>query len=341
MNKETRFISNILFNKEINLDFFPKKNNHKFWDKFVKIGSSHYVIPALYFKLKERDFLKLLNTELVSYLEEIYNQNYNRNKELVKEVNEISHLLKSNNINHVFLKGSALVSSIYKESIGIRMVGDIDILIAKDQIHKAKNLLEISGYSPIKYPFGPFFKKNGKEKHLDRLINKNKLFAIELHFKINDRKIKHEDFLDSKKMINYNFIPKTSNLLFHSIINFQFNDYGSLRATFHFRTLFDVFNLSKPDLTHKISNFSHLEKIKVVMKNFDIVKYNTPINLLFFECRFKLINLFHVFSLFNKILIDVFLFLSLSPLIRLKQIIALITRGDYRAYALKKLRIIK
>jgi len=27
--------------------------------------------------------------------------------------------------------------------------------------------------------------------------------------------------------------------------------------------------------------------------------------------------------------------------IRLKQIIALITRGDYRAYALKKLRIIK
>jgi hypothetical protein len=239
----------------------------------------------------------------------------------------------------VFLKGAALVSSIYNESIGARMVGDIDILIAKDQIQKAKNLLELSSYSPIKIPFEPFFNNNGK--HLDRMINKNKLFAIELHFKISDREIKHEDFLDSKKMINYNFIPKTSNLLFHSIINFQLNDYGSLRATFHFRTLFDVFNLSKPDLTHKISNFSHLEKIKVVMKNFDIVKYNTPINLLFFECRFKLINSFYVFSLFNKILIDVFLFLSLSPLIRLKQIIALITRGDYRAYALKKLRIIK
>ena len=339
MNKETRFISDILFGKEINLDFFPIKNNHKFWDKFVKIGSSHYVIPTLYFKLKERDFLKLLNTELVSYLEEIYNQNCNRNIELVKEVNEISHLLKTHSINHVFLKGAALVSSIYKQSIGVRMVGDIDILIAKDQIQKAKNLLELSSYSPIKIPFEPFFNNNGK--HLDRMINKNKLFAIELHFKISDREIKHEDFLDSKKMINYNFIPKTSNLLFHSIINFQLNDYGSLRATFHFRTLFDVFNLSKPDLIYKISNFSNLEKIKVVMKNFDIVKYNTPINLLFFECRFKLINLFHVFSLFNKILIDLFLFLSLSPLIRLKQIIALITRGDYRAYALKKLRIIK
>jgi hypothetical protein len=271
-------------------------------------------------------------------LEEIYNQNYNRNIELVKEVNEISHLLKSNNINHVFLKGAALVSSIYKESIGVRMVSDIDILIAKDKIYDAKNLLESNGYIDIEKTFDHI---PSSKKHLDRIISNNKLFAIELHFKINDRKIKHEDFLDSKKMINYNFIPKTSNLLFHSIINFQLNDYGSLRATFHFRTLFDVFNLSKPDLTHKISNFSHLEKIKVVMKNFDIVKYNTPINLLFFECRFKLINLFHVFSLFNKILIDVFLFLSLSPKIRVKQIIALITRGDYRAYALKKLRIIK
>ena len=339
MNKETRFISEVLFDKEINLDFLPKKNNHKFWDNFVKIASSHYVIPALYFKLKERDFLKLLNAELVCYLEEIYNQNYNRNKELVKEVNEISHLLKTHSINHVFLKGSALVSSIYKQSIGVRMVGDIDILIANNQIQKAKNLLELSNYSPIKTPFVPFINYN--RKHLDRMINKNKLFAIELHFKISDREIKHEDFLDSKKMINYIFIPKTSHLLFHSIINFQLNDHGSLRATFHFRTLFDVFNLGKPDLIHKISNSSHLEKIKVVMKNFNIIRFNTPFKLFFFESRFKLINSFYIFSLFNKILIDVFLFLSLSPKIRVKQVVALINRKDYRAYALKKIRIIK
>jgi len=81
---------------------------------------------------------------------------FNRNIELVKEVNEISHLLKSNSINHVFLKGAALVSSIYKQSIGIRMVGDIDILIAKDQIQKAKNLLELSSYSKLKFPLNLF-----------------------------------------------------------------------------------------------------------------------------------------------------------------------------------------
>jgi hypothetical protein len=174
LNKVTRFISDVLFDKEINLDFFPQKSNDNFWDQFVKTGSSHYVIPALYYKLKERDFLNLLNDELVFYLEEIYNQNYSRNIELLKEVDEISHLLKSNNINHVFLKGAALVSSIYKESIGVRMVGDIDIVIAKDQIYKAKNLLELGSYCNLTSPFEPFFKL--KSKHLTRLVNKKKKY---------------------------------------------------------------------------------------------------------------------------------------------------------------------
>ena len=142
MNSTTRFISDILFDKEIDLVLFPAKNNNKFWDSFVKIGSTHYVIPALYYKLKERDFIKLLNDELASYLEEIYSQNLERNLELVKEVNEISDLFRSNNIDHVFLKGAALVSSVYKKSLGIRMVGDIDILITDDQILKAKSLME-------------------------------------------------------------------------------------------------------------------------------------------------------------------------------------------------------
>ena len=173
MNKESRFISNVLFDREINLDFFLlKKNDQKFWDKFVKIGSSHYVIPALYFKMKERNFLKLLPHELVSYLEEIYNQNLNRNTELVNEVNEISRLLKINNINHVFLKGAALISSLYRETVGIRMVGDIDILISEDQIYKAKNLLELGSYCNLTPPFEPFVKL--KSKHLNRLVNKKK-----------------------------------------------------------------------------------------------------------------------------------------------------------------------
>ena len=121
--------------KEINLVSFPAKNNDKFWDSLLKSEALTTSFP-LYYKLKQRDYLKLLDDELVSYMAEIYSQNLKRNLELVKEINEISKLFMSNNIDHVF-KGAALVSSIYKDSLGIRMVGDIDILINNDQIIKA------------------------------------------------------------------------------------------------------------------------------------------------------------------------------------------------------------
>ena len=340
MNRVTRFISDILFDKEINLVFFPSKNNDKFWDKFVQIGSSHYVIPALYYKLKERDCLKLLNDELHSYLKEVYTQNYKRNLELVKEVNEISNILKNNNIDHVFLKGAALISTLYKNSIGIRMVGDIDILIAEDQITDAKILLKDYNYTDIVFPF--FKIKN--LKHLPRLINNNKIFAVELHRNITPKlKIDYDKFLNSKKCLNKIFIPNTNNLLFHSIINFQLNDGGGLRARFHFRTLFDVLNIldCQPDLMKKNSNSLHFKQIKVVMKNLNIMTSKTPLSLLFFEIRFRLINSFSFFSVINKLLIDTFLFLSVSPRLRKKQIIGLFTRRDYRIYALKKIRLLK
>ena len=340
MNKVTRFISDVLFDKEINLDLFPRKNNDKFWDQFVKTGSSHYVIPALYYKLKERGFLNLLNDELVSYLEEIYIQNYNRNTELVKEVDEISHLLKSNDIDHVFLKGAALVSSIYKESIGIRMIGDIDILISNNQLLKAKALLKLIGYKSIDNIFKPFLKQ---KKHIPRLISDKKLFAIELHYTLSNKRTTHEkNFLSSKILPNKIFVPNNSNLLYHTIINFQKNDHGSLKASFHFRTLFDIISLisRKPSLIHHVPNSIHLLKIKFIIKKLNIIDYHIPLYMSFYALRFRLVNSIYFFYFLNKVLTDLFLVLSVSPIIRIKQIISLFFRKDYRTYALKKMRII-
>ena len=339
MNSTTRFISDILFDKEINLVSFPAKNDDKFWDQFVKIGSSHYVIPALYYKLKERDYLRLLSDELVSYLQEIYNQNLKRNLNLVKEVNEISNLFITNNIDHIFLKGAALVSSIYKETLGIRMVGDIDILIKNDQIKKAKLIMENYGYKS-RFLFFP----NVNKRHYDRMINNKKFFAVELHWTISD-KIKFDcaKFMNTKKNLNNIFIPNANDLLFHTIINYQLNDYGSIKASFHLRTLFDVVNISntKADLIKQVPNSLHVRKIQVILKNLNIVDYKTPLNLLFFETRFRLINTVYFFSLINDFLFEIFKIISVSPLFRIKQIIALVSRRDYRIYALKKLRILK
>ena len=66
-----------------------------------------------------------------------------------------------------------------------------------------------------------------------------------------------------------------------------------------------------------------------------------PLNLLFYETRFRLINTFYFFSFINNFLFDIFKIIAVSPLIRIKQIIALLFSRDYRIYALKKFRILK
>ena len=60
---------------------------------------------------------------------------------------------------------------------GERMIGDIDILVKKEDSIMAKEILENIGYISKKNK--KIFKNEGI--HLDRQINKNKIFAIEIH----------------------------------------------------------------------------------------------------------------------------------------------------------------
>ena len=335
MNSTTRFISNILFDKEIDLVLFPAKNNDKFWDSFVKIGSSHYVIPALYYKLKERDYLKLLNDELVSYMEEIYSQNLKRNLELVKEVNEISNFLKSNYIDHVFLKGAALVSSIYKESLGIRMVGDIDIFISNDQIFKTQELMLKNGYEKLT-------KYDGlKGRHLPRLINNNKVFVIELHLSlvnIDSSLTNHDAFLKRKIIEKVNILG-WNDLLYHCILNFQINDYGSLRAIYSFRTFLDFYNITKfnTESINKLEKSIHVDKFKLIINKIQGLDYKYGSSLIFFNFRLKLKSYSSLYSYFDNIFFNMIISFNLN----LKRLIEFVKIKEYRYHVLNKLGLIK
>ena len=98
------------------------------------------------------------------------------------------------------------------------------------------------------------------------MINNKKIFAVELHLTISDKiKFDFHKFINSKKNLNNILIPNANDLLFHTIINYQINDHGSLKASFHLRTLFDVVNISnnQTDLIKQVQ-FITLRKIQVV-----------------------------------------------------------------------------
>lgn len=242
-SKEEIFINTILFGKEneINIKLIGQLN----LEKIIKISSSQLILPLIYSSIKRANIIQKFPIEFIDYLREIHKINFERNIILKKEIVELSKLLKKNNINHLFIKGSAFVYSDIYLNIGDRMVGDIDILIKNNQSKKAFKLLEKSGYKGKEKI--RFFE--GKKKHLNRQINKKKLFAVELHTRLFDNK--NFKYFNSKIMLSNSIVNNKintgslNNQLMHNIYNYQYNDSGYFLLDYTYKNLYDTYLLIK------------------------------------------------------------------------------------------------
>ena len=79
MKKIAKFIA-VLIHPEKKVDnslYFPVDN--QFWDYFVKIGSSHLILPALYSAILRKNLQNFFPKDLLIYLKEIHQINSNRN----------------------------------------------------------------------------------------------------------------------------------------------------------------------------------------------------------------------------------------------------------------------
>ena len=126
------------------------KNELKFgiinWEKVVQVSSSHYVLPALYCKLKRHHLLALIPSDLAQYLKFLSNLNRDRNQEILFQAKEINTLLLKNNIVPIFLKGAAFILEDLYDDIAERMIGDIDFLVSKSDYQKTIFILKKDGY---------------------------------------------------------------------------------------------------------------------------------------------------------------------------------------------------
>ena len=156
-----------------------KIDNEKFlninYDLFVKISSSHLMIPCIYSNLKRKNYLDKIPLDLKEYFRKIYNLNKERNENLINEANDLSKGLNSNGIEFKFIKGAAhLMNNLYM-GLGERMIGDIDFLVKKEDLDDVSKILYSYGY------YNKGYYKIWKTKHLPRFFNNNKVFAVEPH----------------------------------------------------------------------------------------------------------------------------------------------------------------
>ncbi|MFD1292843.1 nucleotidyltransferase family protein [Lutibacter holmesii] len=219
------------------------KNHEIDWDALVKVGSKHLVLPAIYSQLQQKKLLQFIPKDLAIFLEEIATINRNRNLTLLKQITWLSQLFKNNNIDHVFLKGSALLAANYYVDPCERMIGDIDVLVCENQLEQAYKLLMAKGYNPGKTTFGSVI-TGPKHKHLTRLIKATELAAVEIHRKVLKKPyfdyLQPSILLQKKRFVNNIPVLCETHLLEHNILNLQINDGANFRKYLHFRTAYDT-----------------------------------------------------------------------------------------------------
>lgn len=326
---EEIFIQSLLFKDNPELINLIKKINY---DKLVKLASKHLIIPTIYIRLKKQKLLKYFDNELKEYFEFIYNQNFERNKTLVNELREISNLFISNEINHVFLKGSSNITNDIYDNLGERMIGDIDILVEDGQEFIANNLLEKKGYQKLsKFSF---------TRHLPRMVNKSKLFAIEIHTKFIDQNnfyIDKKIALKTKILANNIYCLNKENQYLLNIYNQMINDKSYYYFSHSYRNYYDECLIKKK---HKIK----LEELRLddFLRTFFMIKSKVfatnqfnekEIFSTYFKVRYFLRNslkiYFHLDNLFTK----AYLSIKIKP----SQILRLLKNGEYRQYLKEKI----
>jgi len=231
------------------------------WDNIVKLSTKHYVFPALYCNFKRACFLHYLPEELVNYMKHITDLNRERNLQILEQAKEINELLLTNNITPVFLKGTANLLDHLYEDIAERMVGDIDFIVDKNITDKTLKILSENRYT--------YLVKTTKQiayiKHYPRLIKKESINAIEVHFEMTLKKFNP---IFNYQIVKQNLRKKEGFTLLshehqiaHTIINKQLNDFGYVYKNIALRNYYDLYLLS-----YKANTLKSIGKFPTIFK---------------------------------------------------------------------------
>jgi len=240
----------------------------------------------------------------------------------IKISNTEIHIFNKNNIEYVYLKGSALLLVKPYDTLNDRMIGDIDILVSQKDLSKAHKILIDQGFQEMKSKFN-FTKGVISQRHLKRLVNQKFISAVELH----------EYLFDNKKSVNINrnkilknrfktkkggWVPSKTHLWLHAILNWQYNDNGFIYNKFSLRTYLDVVFLENDNYRNNLNNnkfVKHFYSLCSVLvsiypnrDNFSSFIFKNQLRYFFFRITYKFIIKikFLMFKIFNRLLLMIY-----------------------------------
>lgn len=151
------------------------------WEEILKSARWHGVAPLLYNNLKRIQKRRSIPQRVMDELRTAYNATLARNMYIYAELNSILGAFHEKKVEVILLKGAALAKTVYGD-IGLRPMGDIDILVKKDDLPHAEKIITGLGY--LFYSNGPeaeWFREN--YYHLS-YIHPEKNIPVEIHWHI-------------------------------------------------------------------------------------------------------------------------------------------------------------
>lgn len=116
------------------------------WEAVVSLANDHLLTPALWVELNRKCLIEALPDDLCDYLRDLHQLSKERNALLQAQLLEAVQQLNRINIVPVLLKGARhLVSDVYADT-GVRIMSDIDLLVAREDVDKCLATLHELGY---------------------------------------------------------------------------------------------------------------------------------------------------------------------------------------------------
>lgn len=149
------------------------------WDYILETSIAHGVAPLLYWGLgqlkQSTDCDPKIPVSAEAELAKLFRGNQSRNQRLFRVIDDIVGTFESAGVPALGLKDVQLAKEVYPDP-GLRPMGDIDILIHRDNYETATNCLRDLGFTPLpsadipytlKYAWGQHFRRASDEIWID------------------------------------------------------------------------------------------------------------------------------------------------------------------------------
>lgn len=115
------------------------------WEHLIAKAQGEGLAPLLYWELSRPNKLTSIPESAQKSLRRLYSETWANNKIIIMELETLAHFFKQAGIALVVLKGACLALTIYPD-IGLRPMGDLDVLVPGDKRSMAEEIARSFGY---------------------------------------------------------------------------------------------------------------------------------------------------------------------------------------------------